>query len=165
MDILSTDTGRTQVVRTKSLQIADLLANFEQQMADYMEATGARIRAAREAKYRTRAKAQDETGISEKQWYRWEHGVTEPTADNWDRISEVLGVDLSSLRADPPKLLDPESELQAKLDRIEEKLDEVLKRLSPPGEAPASKKLRKDRPAPKPSRATQRPRKKAAGEN
>ena len=137
MDILSTSGGRTQPVRTKSLQKADILATFERQMAEYMQAAGERIRAAREAKFRTRAKAQDETGIQEKQWYRWEHGLTDPTPDNWERIAEVLEVDLATLRADPPKMLDPESAYQAQLDRIEEKLDRILETLKPPAEAPA----------------------------
>lgn len=120
MDIIRTPTGRTQPVRTKSLQKADMLATFERQMAEHMQAAGERIRAAREVKFSTRAKAQDETGISEKQWYRWEKGVTYPTASNWEKIAEVLEVDLATLRADPPRMLDPESEYQAQLDRIEE---------------------------------------------
>lgn len=119
LDILSTPAGQTQAVRAKSLQRADILATFERQMAEYMQAAGERIRVAREAKFPTRAKAQDETGISEKQWYRWEHGVTEPTASNWEKIAQVLDIDLATLRADPPKMLDPESEYQAQLDRME----------------------------------------------
>lgn len=163
MDILSTSGGRTQPVRTKSLQKADILATFERQMAEYMQAAGERIRAAREAKFRTRAKAQDETGIQEKQWYRLEHGLTDPTPDNWERIAEVLEVDLATLRADPPKMLDPESAYQAQLDRIEQKLDELLERIKQPAEAP---RLPQKRPTPPPRKSksedTRAPRKRRA---
>lgn len=171
MDILSTSSGRTQGVRTKSLQKADILANFEQQMAEWMKAAGQRIQVAREAKWKTRAKAYEETGIQEKQWYRWEHGLVEPTANNWDRLEEALGVPASELRADPPKLLDPESELHAQLDRIEEKLDEALRRLSSlggeedaPPDAPPVPSRKPKPPPPLPSPRDKRaPRKRRAG--
>ena len=49
MDIISTPSGRTQGVRSKALQKKAVLANFEDQMAAYMEAAGLRIREALEA--------------------------------------------------------------------------------------------------------------------
>lgn len=61
-------------------------------------------------------------GIDTRTYERWEAGDTMPQPSNFKALSEHWGIPITELRPD----LEAE---QAQLDRIEEKLDEILKRL------------------------------------
>lgn len=87
----------------------------------------------------TQAELVAATGLSLRQIQRYEAGQSMPTWKNLDKLGEALGPkvyeivhDDDSEEAPAPDLLGalspPE---QAQLDRIEEKLDEILRRLPP----------------------------------
>lgn len=130
------------------MQKADILANFERQMADYTQNVGKRIREARERiPDLSQEAAAREVGVSVKQFGRWERGESQPRRqEKWDRLAEVLGVSVDDLRGEPPEVYDPESELRMQVDRLEEKLDAILAALS----SPASDALGSDVPLPPP---------------
>jgi transcriptional regulator with XRE-family HTH domain len=117
------------------LHFAELLARFQRQMADYEEEVGRRIKRARlqnRPDLTSHESAAREFGnISSKQWGRWERGESLPRAANWNRLAEVLQIEVAELRGDPPAIA--EHELADQLDRIEAKLDAILATVSPSG--------------------------------
>lgn len=98
-------------------------------MAAYTDEVGQRIRRAREANTTlSQENAAHKIGVSTKQYGRWERGLSTPRPANFERIAEVLGVDITDLRGEPPAIT--EHELAAQLGRIERKLDALLRAAS-----------------------------------
>lgn len=113
-----------------SLRKGDLLATFERQMADYLEAMGVRLATARERLGLTQRQAADAIGITEKQYWRWEKGVNAPgNTSTWEAIAKALETSVEALRGEMPEALDPESEFRQQIARIESKLDRIMEHL------------------------------------
>jgi transcriptional regulator with XRE-family HTH domain len=132
-DILGQIKGHPTRGGAKSLHFAELLERFRRQMADYEEEVGHRIRRARLHNRPDltshEAAAREFGNISSKQWGRWERGESLPRAANWNRLAEVLRMEVTDLRGDPPAIA--ENDLADQLDRIEAKLDLLLQSVIP----------------------------------
>ena len=102
-------------------------------MEDYRQQRGAHVRKLREARGWSIETLAQKAGMSAKTVGRIERGKTEdPRATTFSRLARALGVAEAEIRGEPP--VTPEQATQ--LDRIEAKLDELLRRLPdnyPPG--------------------------------
>lgn len=107
-------------------QIPAFRRTLQREMADYQERVAERIVKAREAIGFDREPFALRAGISPKQLARIEAGKSNPRAATVRKIAEAAGVAITDLR---PDLDEEEQRIRAQLDRIEEKLDEVLRRL------------------------------------
>lgn len=105
-----------------------MLATFRQQMADYVR--GEELVALREARHLTQEKAAHEIGTTAKSLRSWEKGGT-IRWENAKKLAAFYKVDAHTLvtrePTDTPNVLDSLNG-KSQLDRIEEKLDELLRR-------------------------------------
>jgi transcriptional regulator with XRE-family HTH domain len=114
-------------------QNAERLASFRRQMADF--ARGERLRQLREGRHLSQEDAAHEIGVSAKTLRSWEHGG----GIRWRNV-EVLG---EFYGVDPNELIEREGTEQTaaslaaiheQLDRMEEQIAELSRRLSPESE-------------------------------
>lgn len=103
------------------------------QVEAYRRDVGSRLKALRESKNWSQEDAAHAVGVTTSTWGRWERGTRAPYESNWRRISQVFGEDdAREARGVPPPPLGlgaPNSQaadLEARLVRIEEKLDELV---------------------------------------
>ncbi len=127
------------------------MATFREQMADFARAE--LLRQLREGARLSREKAAAEIGVSAKSLYAWEHGGKIKWV-NAQKAGAFYGVDPESIvsRDEPGSKMAEMDFTETQLDRIEAKLDEVLRRLGDDGyPPPPDDALRSPRgPEPKP---------------
>lgn len=114
-------------------QIPAFRRTLQREMADYQQRVAERIIRAREQAGYDREPFALRAGISVKQLRRIEQGKSNPRLGTVRKIAETAGVAITDIR---PDLDEEEQQIRAQLDRIEEKLDEILERLRrlPPAE-------------------------------
>lgn len=96
-------------------------------MASYQDRLAARIRAERKSRGLSREEAARLAGISFRQYQRWETGTSEPRDANLRQLAEAWDIPVDELR--PPDPEHEEAAVRDQLDRIEDKLDAVLRAL------------------------------------
>ena len=121
---------------TNTWRPAPSRTTFLDQMADY--ARGERLRELRERRRMSQEHVAGEVGVSTKTVWSWEHGGKIKWA-NAQRIAAFYGMDPEELvtrdLADTPDMLGtlngngPALSLEERLDEIDRKLDELLRRL------------------------------------
>ena len=89
-------------------------------MAEYLQAQGDRLRAARKALNLSQEDAAHLIGVSFKTYNSWENGKSEPRDSNWRKIEEQLKVSAEEMRGEPPSL---------QIDRIETYLLAIMAHL------------------------------------
>lgn len=132
---MAVSTHGVKVAATERVTAATLLL----QMALDRKRAGADLAALREEQRTTQADLVTATGLSLRQIQRYEAGESMPRWKNLDKLAEALGPKVYEIvhddaeRPATPDVVgaldfDPYAE---QLDRIEEKLDEIIKRLPP----------------------------------
>lgn len=96
-------------------------------------AIGRHIAELRERAHLTQPAAADKAGVSLRGYQKWEGGESRPNWANLEKLADVFGVKPEEIVGSVSPQEEPRAE---QLDRIEEKLDEILKRLDAPLEQP-----------------------------
>ena len=129
---------RTRQFRSGTSQRADFLSTFRQQMSDY--ARGEHIRDLRDRRHLSQEDVAHEVGVSTKTIRLWEKGG----AIKWENAKRLAAF----YEVEPDKLVTREATDLAltvadleRLKRIEETLDEILRRLPPPSEGDVPDRL------------------------
>jgi transcriptional regulator with XRE-family HTH domain len=103
-------------------------------MEDYRREVGNRIRRLREAREMSQEDLAHEAGLSTKTISRWENGRHEGGRDNVRKVAKALGVEPGDILGEPPApfALGLNGDGRGdQLDRIEQKLDNILAILDP----------------------------------
>jgi len=88
------------------------------------------------------AAARTEGAIKLRQWQRWESGESEPYKRNLAKLSETFGIPIAEFFEDRPQLD------QTQLDRIEQKLDDLIAAIAPTRPEGADTRTAAGTPAP-----------------
>jgi transcriptional regulator with XRE-family HTH domain len=110
-------------------------------MENRQRAVGEALLALRRSRRWSQEDAAHAVGVSVSTWGDWERGKHDPYETNWRRIEQTFEVDATEIRGEPPTA-SVNVELRAQLDRIEQKLDQLLGDGAPVGNLAARRKRR-----------------------
>lgn len=108
--------------------LAGVAESLLAEVKDHRRAVGARLRELRKARGMSQEDAAHAVGVAVKTWSNWERGRTNPYDTNWRKIGKAFDVDPGEIQGQPPAPLALHN--SERLDQIDEKLDEILRRLN-----------------------------------